>query len=448
MQCLHSYSDTDPDYTRNIDRYLKRLFPIHRSITGAGNRQTLKILQEIIPLEIIEYPSGQQVYDWTIPKEWNIRDAWIKNDKGEKIVDLKNNNLHVISYSEPIEEILSYERLLPRLHYRRDLPTAIPYRTSYYENNWGFCLSYMDFKQYFFEGKQYEVVIDAKFEDGYLTVGELLVPGKSKKEYLLSSYICHPSMANDNLSGVVLAAFLAKELIARDLNFSYRIIFIPETIGAITYCATHKAELKAIDCGLVISCVGGPGKFGYKQSFNSHHFINRAIEETFKETNTEFVTYPFDIHGSDERQFSSPAFRINTASLCKDRYYEYEYYHTSLDDLDFVKSDCIAQSLELYLAVVDKMDKNLTLVSNNSHCEAMLSKYGLYPSSGGRFLPNCEEGDTMDAALWLLFYSDGNHTLFEISEKCGISLDSLFETSRTLCAKGLLTISPDSDYIQ
>ena len=242
MQRLNSYHDTSPDCTRDIEHYMQRLFPINRSITGSGNRETLNILQEIIPLKILEYPSGQQTYDWVVPKEWNIRDAWIRNAEGKKIVDFKKNNLHVVSYSKPIQEKLPFELLVSRLHYLEDLPSAIPYRTAYWDDDtWGICLSHSDFKRYFRAGENYEVFIDSSLEHGSLSIGEILIPGKSSKEHLVSTYICHPSMTNDNLSGMVLTAFLARELLRKRLNYSYRIIFVPETIGAIVYCANRSS---------------------------------------------------------------------------------------------------------------------------------------------------------------------------------------------------------------
>ena len=417
---------------------MRRLFPINRSITGNGNRQTLKILQELVPLQIKEYPSGQQVYDWTVPKEWNVRDAWIKNSDGKKIVDFKKNNMHVVGHSRSVSDVLSYEQLCPKLHYRKDLPTAIPYRTSYYADEWGFCLSYEDFKQHFKSGQKYEAHIDASRQDGYLSVGEILIPGRQVKEYLISTYICHPSMANDNLSGIVMTAFLAKALLNKDLNFSYRIVFVPETIGAIAYCANHETEMKAIDCGLVVSCVGGPGKSSYKQSHNPDHFINRIIENVFQETNTDYTVYPFDIHGSDERQYSSPGFRINTASIFKDRYYDYKCYHTSLDDLAFVTAAQIHFSLRIYLRVIDQMDRNLVWKRRIPHGEVMLSKHGLYPKSGGAMIPTQNVPEQLDTMLWLLFYCDGAHQLLEISDKTGIHLDDLYQAGTILEEKGII----------
>lgn len=425
------------NYTQQIETYIQRLFPICRSITGNGNRETLNILKEIIPLAIKEYPSGQQVFDWIIPKEWNICDAWIKNSQGIKVVDFKNSNLHVVSYSSPVHKKMSAAELTPHLHYIESQPDAIPYRTSYFNEDWGFCLSYNDFQKYFKQG-EYEVFIDSELKQGSLSIGEILIPGKSSKEILISTYICHPSLANDNLSGAVMTAFLAKELSKRELNYSYRIVFVPETIGAIAYCANNKAVIKSIDCGFVVTCVGGAGKYSYKQSFDKSHFINQLIEKMFEEDGLDYVVYSFDIHGSDERQYSSPGFRINIASICRDKYYEYLPYHTCLDNLQFIKAEYINKSLELYLKTVAKIDINIKYISTNLDCETMLSKHGLYPQKGGGLLPGKNIEDELDLILWLLFYCDGTLYLQEIANKMECSIEKLNRIASILESKKLL----------
>jgi len=427
------------DYTREIDFYCRRLFPITRSITGDGNRESLKILQEIVPIDILEYPSGLQIYDWTIPDEWNIRDAWVKNSRGTTLIDFQKNNLHLVSYSTPLHKTVIYEELLGHLHYLEEMPEAIPYRTSYYEKNWGFCLSYRDFLKYFEKGESYEVFIDSDLGPGSLTIGELLIPGLSPKEYLISTYICHPSMANDNVSGMVLTAFLARELLSRSpLNYSYRVLFVPETIGSIAYCAMNTEAMRTVRAGLVISTVGGPGGFGYKQSFDPGHYINHLIEQAFFERGIGFVTYPFDIHGSDERQYSSQGFRINAATITKDKYYEYPYYHTSLDDLDFLRPENINEALTVYRRLCNKLERNLTYKNLRPDCEVMLSRHGLYPKTGGGILPAKNSPSEVDAMLWLLFYCDGKMSLFEISQQTGISLETLYETAIRLEEKSIL----------
>ena len=423
-----------------LDIYLKKLFPITRSITGEGNRETLKILQEIIPLQILEFPTGQKVFDWTIPKEWKIRDGWIKNSRGEKIVDFQKSNLHVVSYSKPIHFRGRLSEFRDKIHYLEHLPDAIPYRTSYYNEDWGFCISYNDFQKYFSENEEYELYIDSELFDGSLSIGELRISGKSEKEYLISSYICHPSMANDSLSGVLVTAFLAKYLLENreKLEHSYRILFVPETIGAITYLANFQKEMEKIDNGLVITTCGGTGKFGYKQSWEKENFINQLIEDTFRESGIEdFLIYPFDVHGSDERQYSSQGFRINCATITKDKYYEYPYYHTSLDNLDFVLAENLEKSLELYKKVVMKMDKNIVYRNRYPYGEVMLSKHDLYPKTGGAILPGSSVS-ALEIILNILFYADGECDLFEISKKIGADIELVYREAKTLEEKGIL----------
>lgn len=427
------------DLLTEIDAYLKRLFPICRSITGNGNRETLRILQELVPLTITEVASGTTVYDWIVPDEWNIRDAWISVPDGRHIVDFKANNLHIVGYSEPVCGRFAWAELQAHLHTHPTLPKAIPYRTSYYKRDWGFCLTREQYRELEQHGGPFDVVIDATLEPGALTYGELLLPGQSKQEILLSCYICHPSMANDSLSGVLLTTFLARELLARaDRRYSYRIAFVPETIGAIAYCARNEAAMQQIDIGLVITTVGGPGKFGYKQSFDPKHSINRLIEEVFNGADEDYITYPFDIHGSDERQYSSQGFRINAATICRDRYYEYPQYHTSLDNLDFVTGKHIAETLALYVQLIDKFEARRIYRNRIPHCEVMLSRRELYPTKGGALMPELGGRSELDLMLWLLFMCDGKRSLAEISGALSIEETTLMPFVERLEAKGVI----------
>lgn len=431
------------DYTQKLDSYLKKLFPLNRSITGDANRQTLKILQDIVPLNILEYKSGERAYDWVIPDEWNVREAWIKNSKGEKVIDFKKSNLHLVGYSIPLhKKNMKLNEFKSNLYFLQNLPNAIPYRTSYYNKNWGFCLSYNDFTKYFNDNEEYEIFINTEFKKGSLSVGELLIPGKTKQEYLISCYICHPSMANDSLSGVLVSAFLAKELLKNQskLEHSYRFIFVPETIGAITYCAKNEASMKRIKNALVITtCGGGYGDWGYKQSWQKENCINDMVEDVFKENNINFITYPFDIHGSDERQYSSQGFRINCVSITKDKYYEYKEYHTSLDNLDFVKAKNLNTALNLYLKLINKMDKNLVYKNLYPNCEVMLSKYNLYPKTGGAQLPGMNVS-ALDIILYSLFYMDGNTSLYEISKKLKVDLEIIYNEIIALTKKNIIKV--------
>lgn len=431
-----------------IDRFLKRLFPITRSITGPGNRESLRILQEIIPLEIKEYPSGATVYDWVIPDEWIIRDAWIKDEKGNKLVDFKECNLQLVGYSEPIHQEMAFAELKDHLHYRDDLPEAIPYRTTYYKRDWGFCVTKAQYDSLEQADKPFEVLIDSEYKkDGRLTIGELLIPGETTEEILISTYICHPSMANDNLSGMVMTAFLARELLKRKPErHGCRIIWVPETIGAIAYCSFNEATMRKIRQGLVVSCVGGPGNFGYKRSFDSSHVINAAIEEALRASGVDdFLSYPFDIHGSDERQYSSQGFRINVASVTKDKYYEYPYYHTSLDDLSFISPKNVTRSLDIHMDVLKRLnewDDGPIYRRHNPYCEVMLSKYDLYPTTGGALLPDGQTTE-LDIRLWLLFFCDGKRPLATIAHRLGMPLSHLKREAHLLEQKGLLVCNQD-----
>lgn len=424
----------------DINNYLTLLFPFNRSITGPDNEKTLKVLQQIAPLEILEYDSGEHVYDWTIPDEWSIEDAWIKDANDNIIVDFKENNIHVVGYSEAVNKKISFKELKENLFLHHEIPHAIPYRTSYYNKSWGFCVTLSQYKQLEGSVGPLEVVIKSKFNSsGKMAIGELIIPGSSKQEILLSTYICHPSLANDNLSGMLMTAFLARELQNRkNLKYTYRIIWVPETIGAISYCYKNEKAMKNIDMGLVVSTVGGPGEFGFKESWQSDHPINKLIEEVFLESKNTFIKYPFDIHGSDERQYSSQGFRINMATISKDKYYEYPEYHSSLDNLSLVNGFQIQQSLDIYCKLLDKFESRKIYKSLSPYCEVMLSKHDLYPKYGGAQNPEINEKDDLDIILWVLFLSDGVLSTIDISNKIDVNIDSINQICKTLVKKGIL----------
>lgn len=419
--------------------YLERLFPICRSLTGAGNRETLRILNEIVPIEQCEVPSGSAVYDWTVPDEWNIRGAWIADASGRRLIDFAWNNLHVVSYSEPVRRRMDWQELQPHLHTHPDLPEAIPYRTSYYRRDWGFCLTHAQYAEMEGAPGPFEVVIDSELRPGSLTYGECLLPGRSSREILLSCYICHPSMANDSLSGVLVTAFLARYLASRpDRQWSYRVVFVPETIGAVAYCARNEAAMQAIDLGLVITTTGGPGPFGYKRSWQAEHPINRLIEECLAEMGKEYRTYPFDIHGSDERQYSSQGFGINVATISKDRYYEYPQYHSSLDDLSFVTGSQLAESFAVYRRLIAKLEARRIYRNRVPHGEVMLSRHGLYPTGGGALRPELGGRTELDLILWLLFLCDGRRSLEDIGHQLGVDPLELRRIAENLESKAVL----------
>ena len=405
---------------KQIDFYLKTLYPINRSITGKGNEKTLQILQDICPLKIKNISSGTKVFDWTVPPEWNVNKAYIKDLEGNIIVDIKNLNIHLVSYSTPIDKIVSFDELDKHLFYLKEKPEAIPYRTSYYKRNWGFCLSYNQYKK-LDKNKKYHVYIDSTLNDkGKMVYGELYKKGKSKKEILISSYICHPSLANDNLSGLLLSCFLFKTLFQMNTYYSYRLLLIPETIGAIAWL--HQNSTKNIKGGLVISCVAGPGPLGYKKTYLGNHEIDKAIKYAL---NKNYIEYKFEPIGSDERQYSSPAFKIPIGTITKSKYYEYDEYHTSLDNLNFISSKNLLKSLNAYIKTIHYLESNKKYKRKFNQCEFMLSKLNnIYPDTGGTISPK-NKGNILDAISWLSFGCDGNNSLFDIQEMSNLPIDDL-----------------------
>lgn len=436
--------------SRSIDQLLERLFPIQRSLTGGGNRLSMKILQEIIPIKLLEYPAGTKVYDWVIPSEWNIEEAWIKDANGSKLIDFKECNLHVVGYSEPINKTLKFSQLSKHLHRLNENSNAIPYRTTYYEKNWGFCVTGEQYRRIEKANGPLKVFIDSTTDaQGSLTVGELVLPGKSKDEYFVSTYFCHPSMANDNLSGLILTAFLAQIMVNRDVQLckSWRFIFVPETIGAICYLKHNEASMKAMKGGFVASCCGGPGRLGYKETFMGDHLVDRAIRLVFRDSGIDPIRYRFSPDGSDERQYSSPGFRIPTATISKDKYYEYSEYHTSLDNLDFVNGSQIVEALKLYLGAVEILDKNKTYRSTMQYGEPQLGRRDLYPSIGGGYKVHAgssnqieEFQDEVSIISWILFLADGSCDLVTMAERSKISFELIERLSDKLFRHDLLEI--------
>ena len=409
---LNAIKSDFPVISAEMYKLLTELYPICRSITGNGVRKTLKIIRNYIPIERHEVPSGTKVFDWIIPKEWNIEDAYIKTDKGQKIVDFKKSNLHVLNYSTPIKSKLPLSELKQHLYTLPDQPEAIPYRTSYYNENWGFCLSHNQFLT--LEDGKYEIVIDSSLKDGNLTYGEFFLQGKKNEEILLTCYTCHPSLCNDNLSGIVLLTFLAQYLSKLKLDYSYRFLFIPETIGAITWLKLNEEKISKIKHGLVITCVGDSGKFTYKKSRLGNTEIDQTAINILKESGESFQIKDFFPVGSDERQFCSPGFNLPIGSLTRTIYNKYSEYHTSGDNLDFVQPKYLQDTFEKYVMIITKLEecfgKNQLIVneedtdivsSKNDYqddkneenklvfknlypkCEPNLGKRGLYDMIGG-----------------------------------------------------------------
>jgi aminopeptidase-like protein len=412
-----------------MSRLIERLYPICRSITGNGVRETLRILQEHIPLDIHEVPTGTPVFDWKVPDEWNIRDGWIKNPAGEKIVDFQTLNLHVLNYSEPVHKTVSLDELKKHLFTLPDQPDWVPYRTSYHNRNWGFCMAHRQFQT--LEDGDYEVFIDSDLEPGALTYGEVLIPGRSDQEVLLVTHVCHPSLCNDNLSGIAIAAKLIQQLAARDLTYSYRILFIPATIGAITWLSRNQKKLDRIQLGLVLCLLGDAGPLHYKKSRQGNAQVDRIMQRILNASGQEFQTLEFSPYGYDERQFCSPAFNLPVGRLSRAVHGEFPEYHSSGDNLEFVSESALEASLDVLKQFVDSVEAEEIYLNLKPECEPQLGRRGLFKAIGGQ----SETKDFQMALLWVLNQSDGFHSLEDIAEASGLQRDSL----RTAVAELLKT---------
>jgi len=416
---------------QEMHQLMTELYPICRSITGNGVRQSLNIMSQHIPLEVHEVPSGTPVFDWTVPKEWNIRDAYIKAPSGDKVVDFKNSNLHVVSYSVPVKKIVSLTELREHLHTLPDYPDWIPYRTSYFKENWGFCLSHKQLLG--LRDDEYEVVIDSTLQDGHLTYGEYYLPGETEDEILFSCHICHPSLCNDNLSGIALAVVLAKSLSHLMLRYSYRFVFSPGTIGSITWLSVNEARAPRIKHGLVLASVGDPGRSTYKKSRRGDAEIDRAVAHVLQHSGQDYDIIEFFPYGYDERQFCSPGFNLPVGCLMRTPHGEFPEYHTSGDDLAFVKPVHLADSFSKCVAVLDVLEGNRCYLNQNLKCEPQLGKRGLYRPIGGE-----NSGANQLALLWVLNLSDGQHSLLDIAERSGVSFGLIRHAANTLLEHGLL----------
>ncbi len=412
--------------------FITDLYPLCRSITGDGLRKTLHLIQNHIPLTINEVQSGTQVFDWTVPKEWNIRDAYIKNSKEEKIIDFQKSNLHVLNYSVPIHQKISLTDLKAHLFTLPDRPDWVPYRTSYYKENWGFCLSHNQLLE--LKDEEYEVYIDSSLEEGHLTYGEYYIKGEKEEEVLFSCHSCHPSLANDNLSGIALATFLAKHLGEISPSYSYRFIFIPGTIGSITWLALNEAHVDKIKHGLVLTCLGDPGKSHYKKSRRGNAEIDKAVIHVLQRSNQDYEIQEFSPYGYDERQFCSPGFNLPVGCFMRSPHGTYPQYHTSADNLELVQPQYLADSFSKILSILEIIENNKKYLNQNSKCEPQLGKRGLYSAIGGL----TDTKKTEMAMLWILNFSDGNYTLLDIAEKSGLDFSLIKKTAETLLQFNLL----------
>jgi len=415
-----------------LHRLIADLYPICRSITGEGLRETLRALERLVPLTLREVPTGTQVFDWTVPKEWNIRDAYVKNSRGERVIDFQSSNLHVVNYSVPVRQKMRLAELKTHLFTLPDRPDWIPYRTSYYKEDWGFCLSQRQLE--LLPDDEYEVVIDSTLQAGRLSYGECFLQGELPDEIIVSTHCCHPSMCNDNLSGIAVAAFLAKHLSLRPRRYSYRFLFIPGTIGAITWLALNEDKISRIQLGLVLTGLGDSGKLHYKKSRRGDAEIDRAAAHVLHHASHDHQILDFSPYGYDERQFCSPGINLPVGRLSRTPHGTFPEYHTSADNLDFVHPEKLKESFDACLQILNLLERNGTFLNLNPKCEPQLGKRGLYAMVGGR----ADAGVREMAMLWVLNLSDGNHSLLDITERSNISFDSIYEAAEALQEKGLL----------
>ena len=430
---------TDLDLERSgaqIHDFAREAFPICRSITGDGVRRTLQILGRHIPLEVREAASGTAVFDWEVPREWNIRDAWVKKADpdsvgGGRVIDFRAHNLHVLSYSVPVRRTMPLAELKEHLFTLPDAPDLIPYRTSYYQERWGFCLSHRQLES--LEEGDYEVVVDSTLEPGHLTWGELFLPGESADTVLFSAHVCHPSLANDNLSGVGVCAFLAARLAEVDRRYSYRFLFIPGTIGSITWLALNREAAGRVRHGLVAANLGDGGAFHYKRSRRGDAEIDRAVARVLADSGEPHEIEDFVPYGYDERQYCSPGVDLAVGLLSRTPWGRYPQYHTSADNLDLVRPEHLGASLERYLEVVRVLETNRRYRNLNPHCEPQLGRRGLYPTIGG-----AAGQEQQLALLWVLNQSDGEQTLLDVAERSGMRYATVLEAADKLKRAGLL----------
>jgi aminopeptidase-like protein len=424
-----------PELGNRLHSFVSELYPICSSITGNGLREIIRRIGQRIPLQIYEVPTGTQVFDWTVPREWNIRDAYVRNSRGEKIIDFKKSNLHIVNYSIPVNAKLPLQELKQHLHSLPERPDWIPYRTSYYRETWGFCLTQRQLDS--LPEDEYEVVIDSSLEDGSLTYAECLVPGASKEEILISCHACHPSLCNDNLSALAVATFLVQALATAPRHFSYRFLFIPGTIGSITWLSRNENIVPLIRHGLVLACVGDSGVFSYKKSRRGNAEIDRAILHLLGTSGNPFNVRDFSPYGYDERQYCSPGFNLPVGCLNRTPHGKFPEYHTSADNLTFVTPEALASTLRFCLDVFHVLENNFTYLNLNPKCEPQLGRRGLYRLMGG--LPDA--GTRELAMLWTLNLSDGQHSLLDIAERSSLSFDAILQATKDLKQAELLALS-------
>jgi len=423
---------------RELHALVEELYPICRSLTGDGVRATLAAIGRRLPLEVHEVPSGTRVLDWTVPDEWNVRDAWIADPSGTRVVDFRETNLHLVGYSVPVRERLSLAELRARLHTLPDRPDLIPYRTSYYEKSWGFCLSENRLRT-LTEG-DYEVCVDSTLAPGALTYGEAVLPGETADEILISAHVCHPSLGNDNLSGIAVATWLGRALAdtAARRSHTVRILFAPGTIGAITWLSRNRDRVGRIRHGLTLTNLGDGNPLTYKRTLGGDARIDRAASHVLAQRGLPFRVIDYTPDGYDERQYNSPGFRLPVGSLMRARPGELPEYHTSGDDPSLVSPERLAESLDVCREIVDLLDGDRTYRNLAPEGEPQLGRRGLYRAIGGTAVDGLEL-----AMLWVLTLSDGSCSLLDVSERAGLPFAAVRTAAEALLAHGLLSLVPE-----
>ena len=417
-----------------MTRLIEALYPICRSITGDGLRQSLGLIAQEIPLRLTEVPSGTQVFDWTVPREWNVRQAYIATLNGRRVVDFAASNLHILQYSVPVDRIVERDELRRHLHTLPETPDWVPYRTSYYSENWGFCLSQRQAER--LTNERYRVVIDTTLAPGHLTYGELVLPGAQAEEMLISCHSCHPSLANDNLSGIAVAVMLARRLMARQhRRFTYRFLFIPGTIGSLAWLAANEGRVPLVTHGLVLSCLGDGAAFTYKQSRRGNAAIDRIAAHVLQASGEPYRLQPFIPYGYDERQYCSPGFDMPVGCLMRSPNGTFPEYHTSADNLGFITPAALTGALETLTRIVDVIEGDATYLNLSPKGEPQLGKRGLYRPIGGQ-----REAGGFDqmALLWVLNLADGKHSLLDTAERAGMPFAVIRAAADALLGAGLL----------
>jgi aminopeptidase-like protein len=414
-----------------LHSFATRLYPICRSITGGGVRRTLDLIGRRIPLTRHELPSGTKVFDWEVPLEWNIEDAWVLDPDGRRAVDFKAHNLHVLNYSEPVRRVLPLEELRPKLYSLPDHPDWIPYRTSYYRRDWGFCMKHHELLG--LRPGQYQVRIDSTLAPGSLTYAECTVPGRSKQEVLFFTHICHPSLANDNTSGMAIATSLAEWLAAAPRRYSYRLVFAPGTIGSLCWLKVNEHRLSRVAHGLVLGLLGDPAAFTYKYSRRGDSEIDRVVPYVISRVDPAGSTIPFEPYGYDERQLCSPGFNLPVGRLTRSVNGGYAQYHSSADDLGLITAERLQRSLETLKQIVEVLESNRRYLNLSPKGEPRLGKRNLYGAIGGR-----SPADRERAMLWVLNQSDGGPSLLDIAQRSGMSFEHTRVAAEELANAGLL----------